>query len=481
MTDDALTAENGTSRAGGSDREGLDTASNPGDRVSIPQWRYSPDAWRWVRRFDRKRASIFLRARSARALPQSMRARFLVMGIPEDTLIETLSVIRSPEHWANAWIETAQRYLGDYRRQVSARNPVEAAQARRISALCYHTAQIFVLDDERTVRLCRAAAATLFAQAQPIVYPHVRRVAVPWRSSTLPAYFLVPGGQNRAAGLVVILNGTSTAKEETFSWAPGFLRAGLAVLVMDSPGTGEATSLRIPPADANDILDGVFSLFAGEPMIDLAQVSVVGVSLGGNQALRCAVYDRRIMSTVTVTPPYDPARWLHRASPLLHGELGMVFGDDDRDPYEQAAELSLHDDAVRARCPVLVFGGGRDLVVPPAESQLLAARIGALATLSWYPDGGHCLYGHLRGWTSDAATWIASVGAARAIEMQMNGRADPITIAAMAREQLEATDALEEDVFGEEDDSTAHLVDPERGDLDDLGGSARIVTSGSPE
>lgn len=479
MTNDASTAKNATSHEKARDQGEQDSGSGPVDRMSIPQWRYAPDAWRWVRRLDRRHAGSFLRARSARGLPQSMRARFLVMGIPEDTLVATLSEIRSPEQWADAWIETAQRYLGDYRRQVSSRNPLEAAQARRLSALCYHAAQMFVFDDERTVRMCRAAAATLFAQAQPLIYPHVRRLAIPWRSSTLPGYFLVPGGQTRAAGLVVILNGTSTSKEETFAWAPGFLRAGLAVLVMDSPGTGEATGMRIHPADADDIIDGVFEVFASEPMIDPAQVSVVGVSLGGNQALRCAVYDRRIMSVVSVTPPYDPARWIHRASPLLHGELGMVFGDDDRDPYEQVAELSLHDHAVRARCPVLVLGGGRDLVVPPSESQLLATRLGAIGTLSWYPNGGHCLYGHLRGWTSDAATWIASVGAARAIEMQMNGRADPVEVAAMAREQLIATDPLEVEAFGEEDHGTARLIDPDQGDLDDLGASARVISSRS--
>lgn len=479
MTDDASPENNPAPRPDHTGPEQEAAVPAPVDRVSLPQWRYAPDAWRWVRRLDHRSARSFLRARSARALPQGMRTRFLVMGIPEDTLIATLSAIRSPEQWANAWIETAQRFLGDYRRQVSSRNPLEAAQARRLSALCYHAAQTFVVDDERTVRMCRAAAATLFSQAQPLVYPHARRVMVPWRSSALPGYFLVPGGQGgrtRAAGLVVVLNGTSTSKEETFSWAPGFLRAGLAVLVMDSPGTGEATGLRVVPSDANDIIDGVFELFAGELTIDLAQVSVVGVSLGGNQALRCAVYDRRILSVTAVTPPYDPARWLHRASPLLHTELDLVFGDDDRDPYEQAADLSLHDAAVRARCPVLVFGGGRDIVVPPAESQLLAARLGALGTLAWYPDGGHCLYGHLQGWTSDAATWIASVGAARAIELQMNGRADPVVIASMAREQLIDTDALEEDIFGDEDDSAARPIDPDREDLDDLGASARIVS-----
>lgn len=473
MTDDGPTADDSTSRR---DHD----APDPVARASVPQWRYAPDAWRWVRRLDRRQARTFLRARSARGLPHGMRDRFVLMGIPADTLVTTLSAIRSPDRWSDAWIETAQRYLGEYRRQVSSRNPLEAAQARRLSALCYHAAQTFVLDDERTVRSCRAAAATLFSQAQPILFPHVRRVAIPWRASTLPGYFLVPGKQTRAAGLVVILNGTSTSKEETFAWAPGFLRAGLAVLVMDSPGTGEATGLKVSPADADDVIDGVFEVFAGDPTIDLGQVSVVGVSLGGNQALRCAVRDRRILSVVAVTPPYDPARWLHRASPLLLGELGMVFGDDDRDPYEQAADLSLHDVAVDARCPVLVFGGGRDLVVPPTESQLLAARLGSLGTLSWYAGGGHCLYGHLREWTSDAATWIASVGAARAIEMQMNGHADPHLIAAMARDELSATDALEHEFFGEEDDA-ARVVDPEQNDLDDLGTSARIVTRRGPD
>ena len=476
MTDDASTTANEPSRAGEGGQQSRDAAPSPVDRISIPQWRYAPDAWRWVRRIDRRRARSFLRIRSARGLPNGMRARFLVMGIPEDTLIGTLSAIRAPDQWANAWIETAQRYLGDYRRQVSSRNPLEAAQARRLSALCYHAAQIFILDDERTVRLCRAAASTLFAQAQPVIYPHVRRIAIPWRTTTLPGYFLVAGGKTRAAGLVVILNGTSTAKEETFSWAPGFLRAGLAVLVLDGPGTGEATSIRATPADANDIVDGVFEVFAGNPMIDPTQISVVGVSLGGNQALRCAVHDRRIMAVVAVTPPYDPARWLHRASPLLHGELDMVFGGDERDRWEQVADLSLHDDAIKTRCPVLVFGAGRDLIVPPAESQLLAARLGAIGTLSWYPGGGHCLYGQMRAWTADAATWIASVGAARAIEMQTNGFADPVTVAAMAREQLLATDALADDIFGDESDSALQIVNPERENLDDLGDSARIVS-----
>lgn len=445
------------------------------ERISLPQWRYAPDAWRWVRRLDSRSARNVLRVRSAKVLPSGLRARILALGIPADVLETTLRSIRSPAQWADKWIETAQRYLGDYRRQASSKNPVEAAQARRLAALSYHVAQLLEFDDERTVRMCRAAAASLFAQAQPFMYPQARKIHVPWRAAGLPAYVITPGPQSRPTGLVVLLNGASTSKEETFSWSGMFLRAGLTVLALDSPGTGEATSLISSGHEDDDILDGVFDLLGQEPMIDAAQVSVVGVSLGGNQAIRCAAYDRRILCAVAVTPPYDPARWLHRASPFLLAQLDTLIDDPDLDPWEQADLFSLHDVAPDVHCPVLIFGGARDLVVPPSESELLAARLGALGTLAWYPSGGHCLYAELPSWTSEAATWVTSVAAAKGIEMQASGVADPELIAAMAREQLEESTALGDDLYGEEDEGSARLIDPHDRDPDDLGASARLI------
>ena len=56
------------------------------DQVTLPDWRYAPDAWRWVKRFDDRYASVVLRLRSARVLPSGMRTRFLAMGIPDDIL-----------------------------------------------------------------------------------------------------------------------------------------------------------------------------------------------------------------------------------------------------------------------------------------------------------------------------------------------------------------------------------------------------------
>lgn len=446
----------------------------PADPVSLPspnqeaetsfrQWRYERDAWRWVHRFNHRHANMVLRARSAKIVPASVRNRFVAMGLPDDIVDETLESIHKLEDWPVAWVETAQRYLGEFRRQTSSQQDIEGAKAQWLAALCYHSAQIVSsAADKRTVLTCRAAAASLFAQAQPYVYPNTRKITIPWRTRTLPAYFQTPEPADRRSGLVVLLNGASTSKEETLSWASPFLQTGLAVLALDSPGTGEVSANEAYLPDQDDILNGVFDMLSEEPAIDMKQVFVTGISMGGNQAIRCAAYDRRIAGVVAVTPPYDPPRWLSRASPLLTQELSLMVGDAPENIPQIAAKFSLFDVVPLVRCPVLVFGAGRDVIVPSTEAQLLAYRLGAQASLVWYPKGGHCLYDHIRGWTSDAASWMS------ALSEVISGRdprtaMDAVAISATVRAVLEQTPQLfDEDPFGEYEESDgARLLDPD--------------------
>lgn len=440
----------------------------------LASWRYGPDAWRWVRRVDRRYVNRVFRFRSGTALPTSLKTRLRALGLPPEAIESTLREVRSTSDWPHAWIRTAQRYLGDFRRQTSASDEPAAAHARYSAALCYHVAQIYVEDDARTVRLCRAATASLFAQAQPYVAPSLRRLELPWRAGALPAYLALPGdGQagRRPTALVTLLNGASTAKEETIAWAAPFLAANLAVLAVDSPGTGEATGLGPYDADHDDIADGVLELAASEPLFDPRRVALVGISLGGAQALRCAAYDRRLLAAVTVTAPYEPTRWLRRASPLLLSQLAYLTGDPETASDELATGFDLSEVVEQVRCPVFVFGGARDVVVPPTESQRLAAALGELATLSWYPRGGHCLYEFLPAWTTEAAIWLRAVAEAREVGEGWSTRVDAAAANAFARERLEAviqpvtsagpTDVqYADDEYGDEGDELLELEEP---------------------
>jgi pimeloyl-ACP methyl ester carboxylesterase len=314
------------------------------------------------------------------------------------------------DQWTDAWIETAQRFLGDYRRQISGSQRTDAAQARLLAGLCYHIAQLAPGPDERTLEHCQATAATLVRQALPDVLPHARRLDIPWRNHALPS-ILIPGpDQQEPSGLVVVFNGTSTTKEELLRWIGPLDKAGLATLLVDTPGTGEARHLGPPSADHVDLMDGVFDVLRSYHAIDIHKVGLLGISLGGNIALRCLAHDRRIAGAALVTPPFDPSQWIGRSSPLVQDELSRLFQTDDPIELERvAASFSLADVVPHVQRPTLILGGGRDLVIPPAESTRLAAALGPLSTLVWYAEGGHGLYGQAAAWTMDAGYWLDAV------------------------------------------------------------------------
>lgn len=428
----------------------------PHDARTAPRaWSRQTDAWRWSRRLSRRRIDTILRARSAKVLPPAMRARIDAMGLPADIVDETLREIRSLEAWPNAWIETAQRFLGDYRRQISGSQRLDAAHARMLAGYCYHIAQLAPGPDERTLEHCRATAATLVRQALPDVMPQARRLDVPWRSTTLPAILLPGPDREEPSGLVVMLNGTSTTKEELLRWTTAFTQAGQAVLLLDTPGTGEARHLGPPAADQFDVLDGVFDLLRSYHAIDLRKVGIVGISLGGNLALRCLAYDRRIAGAVLVTPPYEPGRWVGRAAPMVQAELQQLFQTDDPEAVRQiAASYDLADVVGHVQRPTLILGGARDVIVPPAESTRLAAALGELSTLAWYPTGGHALYQELPAWTLDASAWL------HAVQQRQSTRVDDQReLAASWRAALEEA-PLPEPEWDEEMES-ARLLSPE--------------------
>lgn len=387
-----------------------DTQPSVAPRKRPKAWTSQTDAWRWNRRISERYVNIGIRLRSGNILPASMQSRILVMGIPPDILKETLQEIRHTSQWSDEWIETAQRFLGDYRRQISASQRREAAQARMLAGLCYHIAQLIPGPDQRTLEHCRGAAATLAGQALAELSPTARKIDIPWRNQNL-ASILIPGpDQPNPSSLVVVFNGVSTIKEELLRWMSPISQAGIAVLLIDTPGTGESRHLGPPQTDDEDLLDGVFDILRSYPTIDPQKVGVLGTSLGGNIAIRCMAYDRRIAAGAVVTAPFEPGRWIERASPLVKQELSSLFHQRNASRLSDIVEaFSLRDVAPHVKQPVLTIGAGRDLVIPPSESTLLASALGASSTLVWYPEAGHALYQEIPAWSTDVAYWFDSV------------------------------------------------------------------------
>jgi 2,6-dihydroxypseudooxynicotine hydrolase len=140
--------------------------------------------------------------------------------------------------------------------------------------------------------------------------------------------------------------------------------------------------------------------------VDAGRVALLGFSLGGSLAVRAAALDRRIAACITVTSPYDPSEWVHAVNPIVRDQL-IGIGGDDQGLEDLASAFELRDITHRVRCPLLIFGAGRDFVVPPEESLRLAAATAPQSTLVWYPTGGHGLYRYLDDWSAVAARWLS--------------------------------------------------------------------------
>jgi dienelactone hydrolase len=375
------------------------------------RWIDARRAWRYSNRIGRRQVDLLLRARSAGNLPGMGRERLAAMSLPRDAVEQALHRIRSVAGWYVAWTATAQTFLAETRGANGTEEDAATARARGRAALAYHAASWLAYDDPATMRMLRAARSSLFARSVPLLLPRTELVRIPWRAAELPAYLRFPvlaEAQDRPIPLVVILNGATTAKEETVLWTDAFVERGLAVLALDQPGTGEAVEVGPPSGEHDDLLDGVRDMVALDPRLDGSRIALIGFSLGGAQAVRIAAHDRRLAACVAVTPPFEPGAWLYAANPLMLDQLAGHLGG----PYivmELAEGFDLPEMAAWLRCPLLVLGAGHDLIVPPSESQRLAAAAGDLGTLLWYPRASHGLYEIMSTWTTDVAAWLGTI------------------------------------------------------------------------
>ncbi len=330
------------------------------------------------------------------------------MRIPEEQIAEALAEVRGLGDWMGAWNRIAQQFLGEARRSDGTDQWEDAARARRNAAMCYHVAHFVTDTDPRTVRALKAAGVAAFAQAIPRLMPKTRRVLIGWRASQLPGYLAKPVIASGITPLVVILNGATTTKEETILWTDRFLSNGIAVLSLDWPGTGETANNHPLSPDCDDITDGIWSFIADEPGLDPSRIVLCGFSLGGSLAIRAAALDRRIAGVIAVTPPYEPRSWIRYVNTMVRQQFASL--EIENETSDDLIEgFSLADVMPRFRAPLLIFGAGRDLTVPPEESLHLAAASGEFGSLVWYPTGSHGLYEFLDDWTEVAAAWTLEI------------------------------------------------------------------------
>ena len=188
----------------------------------------------------------------------------------------------------------------------------------------------------------------------------------------------LPGGRRRTAGqrhaglLWFYGNGENIGAiwDIVVAWQP----PGVGVLVMDYPGYGASGGGTTEPG-LYEAADLAYQTLAGQSDIDPARIFVYGRSLGTAVATHTAA--THPVAGVVLESPFTNAREMSRQHYGLFPRFILRLRLDNLGNIAQV------------RCPVLVFHGTADLLVPPRMGEAVARAAPGPVELVWIEGAGH--------------------------------------------------------------------------------------------
>lgn len=173
-----------------------------------------------------------------------------------------------------------------------------AAERRHLHASTYYRAAEFFMGLERPEKLQVYARYREHVARVDVGAPY-ERVEVPFGAGRLPAYVFRAKGVRRDT--LVIHGGFDSYAEEFLFWAVEFAELGYDVVLFEGPGQGGALrdfGLTMDP-------EWEHAIVALLGHFDIAECTLLGLSLGGYLAPRAAAFEPRIKRVIALNVMYD--------------------------------------------------------------------------------------------------------------------------------------------------------------------------------
>src|SRR5487761_179517 len=335
--------------------------------------------------------------------------RFTANGTDYGDFTATLARISRWGDWCREWGVTATHYEQLAEAAEDAGQQQTAAGAWQRAALAWHWGKFVFVDDPVQQRAAHERSIACFFRAAPALTPPAELVHVPYGDTTLPAYLRVPAAAGFGnAPVVIMAPGLDSTKEELQATAEYFLARGLATLAIDGPGQGEAEyGLPIEPAYER-VATAVADFLGGREDIDPDRIGLMGVSLGGYYAARCAAYEPRLRAAVALAGPYRFDLDWDTRPPQSRATFQRRSGaSSPEEARQRAAALTLEQAAPEIPITLLVVHGPLDRMVLAQQAERLASEAPG-AELLLYPDGNHGLTNLAFESRSRIADWLAA-------------------------------------------------------------------------
>jgi dienelactone hydrolase len=330
------------------------------------------------------------------------------------------------EAWFEAWRAEGDRVRALAREAEPKQRRFTASAAYLRACHYYQMAERFrTPKDQRALEAYQEGVDCFHRFARLTDRPSIEVVEVPYERGSLPAYFVQAENTDRARRpCVVFFDGLDITKElQYLRGIPDLVRRGIACLIVDGPGTGEAIRFRGHYLRHDYEVAGRAALeyLLTRPDVDPQRIGVMAVSLGGYYAPRCASMEPRFKACVAWGAIWDyHATWKRRIEAGFRASMSVpghhimwILGVDSLDDALQRLEGFRLDGVVqRMRCAFLLTHGADDEQIPMADAQALFDAVGSpdkTFRVFTTEEGGsqHCQRDYLTLGTTAMFDWLA--------------------------------------------------------------------------
>lgn len=337
----------------------------------------------------------------------ALRAMF-VGGSPGEVLhaVEKLSGASGAdsERWHRVWCEISTGVEATADAAYTDGHLRTAASSWQRAAIYRQWAVAFLAVDNAARAKGYRRSVELFARFADACDPPIERVEVPYEDSSFPSWLWRPAA-DPPVPCVIYLPGWDSTKEQGAGLAAALAERGIATLLCDGPGIGEAVNFRrlVNRYDYEVPARAALQTLLDDPRVDPTRIGVVGSSLGGYRAARFAAFEPRLAATVIWGAIWDFGRaWQHQLEragsslPTNHDHALHVMGAETLDEVtELLSQWTLAGVAERIRSPLLILHGAEDSQIPVEEAELLhRSAASAQKVLRVFPVGhsgsAHC-------------------------------------------------------------------------------------------
>ena len=333
--------------------------------------------------------------------------RFVSNGVALTDFEEVTASIGTWDDWCKAWSARAAIHEQMGRDALAKKKFLSAGEHLQRAGVYYHFAKFVFVHDLAQMKAAHMKAVECRNLALPHLDPPGERVEIPFEAKTLFGILRKPAGVARPPVMVMAV-GLDSTKEETEAYERPFLQRGVAILVFDGPGQGEA-EYDIPiRGNYETAVKAVCDYIETRKDLDTSRIGLWGVSLGGYYAPRAAAFEKRVKACIALAGPYDMGdAWTGLPDHTREAFRVRSHCKTQDEARNNAATLTLKGVAQNITCPLFIVTGKQDRIIPWQDAERLAREVKGPCELLIVEDGNHIANNRPYRWRLQTADWMA--------------------------------------------------------------------------